>query len=167
MVSSPDPSSEPGLQRPKGQRVLACTLCSQRKVRCDRKFPCANCIKSRAQCIPMTMTGRPRKRRFAERELLDRLRRYEDLLRQNNVSFEPLSKEAAGERRSFKATDAAYDSDSPEGSTPSMTTLSEKSHGAKYAVVLVWRKTTTDPRRNLLQVMRQGVRHFHVPHNSF
>src|ERR1700743_1535518 len=84
----------PSAPASKSQRVLACVLCQQRKVKCDRKFPCANCIRSRAQCIPMTLTGRPRKRRFAERELLDRLRRYEELLRQNNVSFEPLSKEA-------------------------------------------------------------------------
>jgi hypothetical protein len=41
-----------------------------------------------------------RKRRFPERELLDRLRKYEDLLRQNNVKFEPLHKDGAREKES-------------------------------------------------------------------
>ena len=72
------------------QRVLACTLCSQRKVKCDRKFPCANCTKVGAQCIPAALVPRQRKRRFPERELLDRLQRYEGLLRQHDVKFEPI-----------------------------------------------------------------------------
>lgn len=75
----------------KSQRTLACVNCQQRKVKCDREFPCANCLKQHTQCVPATQT-RPRKRRFPERELLTRLRKYEDLLRQNNVRFDPLHK---------------------------------------------------------------------------
>jgi hypothetical protein len=74
----------------KTQRVLACVLCQQRKVRCDRKFPCANCTKAGVQCISAALAPRQRRRRFPERELLERLRHYEELLRQNNISFEPL-----------------------------------------------------------------------------
>lgn len=36
------------------------------------------------------VTPRPRKRRFPERHLLDRLRHYEELLRRNRIEFEPL-----------------------------------------------------------------------------
>ena len=78
--------STPRSTRP--QRVLACTLCSQRKVKCDRTFPCANCVKAGVQCIPAALIPRQRKRRFPERELIDRLQRYEDLLSQNNINFE-------------------------------------------------------------------------------
>ncbi len=39
--------------------------------------------------MPTALAPR-RRRRFAERELLDRLGRYEDLLHQNNIDFEPL-----------------------------------------------------------------------------
>ncbi|KAL4879948.1 hypothetical protein BJY04DRAFT_219753 [Aspergillus karnatakaensis] len=74
----------------KSLRVLSCVLCQQRKVRCDRTFPCANCIKSKAQCVPSHLNPRRRKRRFPERELLDRVRRYEDLLRQHDIRFDPL-----------------------------------------------------------------------------
>ncbi|KAF2815350.1 uncharacterized protein BDZ99DRAFT_378049 [Mytilinidion resinicola] len=74
----------------KSQRVLACVLCQQRKVKCNRKFPCTNCERAGAQCVPATLAPRHRRRRFPERELLERLRDYEGLLRQNNIKFEPL-----------------------------------------------------------------------------
>ncbi|KAF5229154.1 hypothetical protein FAUST_10626 [Fusarium austroamericanum] len=75
--------------KPKPHRVLACVLCQQRKVKCDRTFPCSTCVKHGTQCVPATQP-RPRRRRFPERELLDRLRRYEALMKQNNVKFDPL-----------------------------------------------------------------------------
>jgi hypothetical protein len=36
-----------------------------------------------------------RKRRFPEQELLERIRKYEALLRQNSIKFEPLHKHSA------------------------------------------------------------------------
>lgn len=75
------------------RRVLACILCQQRKVKCDRKFPCANCTRTRAQCVPASLLPRQRRRRYPERELLERLRHYERLLRQNNITFESLHQE--------------------------------------------------------------------------
>lgn len=71
------------------QRILACVLCQQRKVKCDRKFPCANCTKQEVLCVPARQARR-RRRRFPEQLLLDRLQKYEDLLRQHSVRFEPL-----------------------------------------------------------------------------
>ncbi|KAH6666543.1 hypothetical protein F5X68DRAFT_265660 [Plectosphaerella plurivora] len=70
-------------------RILSCQACQLRKIKCDRSFPCGNCAKHHVSCVPATQS-RPRKRRFPERELLERLRTYEDLLRRNNVDFEPL-----------------------------------------------------------------------------
>jgi len=92
-------------------RVLSCVLCQQRKVKCDRKFPCNNCVKTGARCVPATALGsRERRRRFPERELLDRLRHYEDLLRQNNVDFEPMH----GSRPDRVPAIVGGSSDSPE-----------------------------------------------------
>lgn len=70
-------------------RVLACVQCQQRKVRCNRQFPCANCIKQQTNCVPATPT-QTRRKRLPERELLACLRRYEQLLRNHGVPFEPL-----------------------------------------------------------------------------
>ena len=120
------------------QRILACVLCQQRKIKCDRVFPCANCIRSQAQCVPAALVRRPRKRRFPERDLLDRLRRYEDLLRQNNVKFEPLHKDAAVEKESPNAA-TNYDSDeekpdivTPDVASPATTVKSGQEYEAKY-----------------------------------
>ncbi|KAL4936793.1 hypothetical protein BDV06DRAFT_85431 [Aspergillus oleicola] len=95
-MSDPNPEGHsPADTKP--VRVLSCVLCQQRKIRCDRSFPCANCVKAKAQCVPAGLLPRKRKRRFAERELLDRLRRYESLLQQNNINFESLHGEAPKE----------------------------------------------------------------------
>lgn len=88
---SPQDNPTPAhLQHAPKPRVLACILCQQRKVKCDRNFPCAHCTKAGVQCISAALAPRQRRRRFPERELLDRLRHYETLLRQNNIPFEPL-----------------------------------------------------------------------------
>jgi ribosomal protein L13E len=93
---TPDHSPQ-DMQSPAGkpQRVLACLLCQQRKVRCDRKFPCANCTKAGVQCTSAALIPRQRRRRFPEKDLLDRLRHYEDLLRRHHIPFEPLHSSAA------------------------------------------------------------------------
>jgi hypothetical protein len=79
--------------RPPPQRVLACVRCQTRKTRCDRVFPCAQCKDAGLadQCVPATLAPRVRRRkRFPERELLARIRKYEHLMRQGGVEFEPL-----------------------------------------------------------------------------
>ena len=84
---SPEPDSL------KHGRVLACALCKKRRVKCSRTFPCTNCVRAGAQCVQPD--SRKRRPRFPERQLLDRLRQYEDLLRQNNVEFTPLHSSTA------------------------------------------------------------------------
>jgi hypothetical protein len=87
--------------------------------------------------VPATVVPRRRRRRFPERELLERLRQYEDLLRQNNVRFEPLYKDSAGDKESPPGG-ASYDSDDrqPEApaadcSSPAATTASDRVYEAK------------------------------------
>ena len=74
----------------KQPRILACVACQHRKIKCNREFPCSHCVKNGVQCIPANLVPKQRKRRFAERELLDRLRQYEALLQQHEIDFEPL-----------------------------------------------------------------------------
>lgn len=90
--------------------------------------------------MPATLLPRQRRRRFPERELLDRLRRYEDLLRQNNISFEPLHKDMAKESVSLnvESGDDSHDEDTqnvrPGASSSSNAAQSEKGDfEAKYA----------------------------------
>jgi hypothetical protein len=92
--------------------------------------------------VPATLTtprGR-RRRRFPERELLQRLQKYEDLLRQNNIKFEPLHQDPAREKESFNTQGGVEsDDEQPEAggtdwSPPSMTVKSERVYEAKYAL---------------------------------
>ncbi|OOF91978.1 hypothetical protein ASPCADRAFT_176596 [Aspergillus carbonarius ITEM 5010] len=85
MSLAPPPTVSQELNR---QR-LACSLCSRRKVKCDKGDPCSNCHKAGAKCLYEAPTPtRPRKR-AADEELLTRIARYEDLLREHNIDFEP------------------------------------------------------------------------------
>lgn len=86
---APHPAAPTRIGATRPQRPLACAACQQRKVKCDRKFPCNTCVKSRIQCVPVA-APRQRRRRFPEAELLQRVRHLEDLLRQHNIDFDPL-----------------------------------------------------------------------------
>lgn len=90
--------------------------------------------------MPATLLPRQRRRRFPERELLDRLRRYEDLLRQNSISFDPLHRGSAQESVSLhvESGDESHEEHpegaGPDASTPSNVDKSEKvGFEAKYA----------------------------------
>lgn len=149
-ATSPPAPHQPPQATTKPQRLLACVLCQKRKVRCDRKVPCTNCIRAQTQCVPAaTLRPRQRRRRFPERELLDRLRHYETLLRHSNINFEPLHKDYLTTVKESLNTDnegRAYDSQDDEQlvaagganrpPSPSMTIKSEAVYEAKYAVAL-------------------------------
>ena len=132
-TSGPGASSPGVLHAPQGrgpQRVLACVPCQQRKVKCERRFPCSNCVKHNLRCVPATPTLQ-RKRRFPERELLDRLRRHEELLRRNNIEFEPLHRESAlAERLRQEEGDEAGDEKRHGGGDGSSASASVKSESA-------------------------------------
>jgi hypothetical protein len=96
---SPPGFPSPAQHQPttKSHRVLACATCQQRKVKCDRQTPCSNCTKAGIKCVSAALVPRQRRRRFAEKDLLNRLRHYERLLHQNSIPFEPLHPDAASD----------------------------------------------------------------------
>ena len=159
--SGPFPSSHPS----KPQRVLACVRCQRRKIKCDRRFPCQHCNTSRVQCVLATLTPRVRRRRrFPERELLERLRKYEDLLRQNNIKFEPVHKDPVARTESPKELDANGSDDehpepgAPNWSPPSTTVGSEKGYEAKSAFPKKASEDETNSSRSLFHSLTSAVR---------
>ena len=88
--------------------------------------------------MPATLGPRRRRRRFPERELLERLRRYEDMLRQNDIKFEPLHKNTTGEKestneeRGYESDDDQREAGGADGWSPSTTVKSERVCEAKY-----------------------------------
>ncbi|KAL2132125.1 hypothetical protein VTI74DRAFT_4160 [Chaetomium olivicolor] len=84
------PVPEPAVM--KLTRGHSCVLCQQRKVRCDKQKPCANCVKAQVECrVVPPQPPRRRKKKPHERELIERLRKYESLLSQHGVNFEPIA----------------------------------------------------------------------------
>jgi hypothetical protein len=67
-------------------------LCQQRKVRCDKQKPCANCVKAQVECrVVPPQPPRRRRKKPHERDLIERLKKYENLLAQHGVNFEPIA----------------------------------------------------------------------------
>lgn len=113
------------------KRILACVRCQQRKIKCERKFPCAQCKAAHEQCVPASRSRNVRrKQRFPERELLERIRMYEDLLRQNNIGFQPLHREKTPSGDQGATISQSLTTDQPS----SLTLGSEKRFEVKYAI---------------------------------
>lgn len=75
-------------------RGTSCVLCQQRKVRCDKNKPCANCVKAKVECrVVPPQPPRRRKKRLQERDLIDRLKKYESLLAENGVKFDSIGQD--------------------------------------------------------------------------
>ncbi|KFY41618.1 hypothetical protein V494_02888 [Pseudogymnoascus sp. VKM F-4513 (FW-928)] len=89
-------TEEPGPAQPHGTaskplKVFSCIICAQRKVKCDRKQPCSNCIKSGVICTPgAPPKPRSRRRRVIETDVAARLQRYEELLHRHGIKLDEL-----------------------------------------------------------------------------
>ncbi|KAK7216787.1 hypothetical protein V2G26_004790 [Clonostachys chloroleuca] len=64
-----------------GKKVLACVSCQRRKKRCDRNNPCSSCVLLGINCTA-SQPAPHRKRRRKNQEMVERLERCEELLRQ-------------------------------------------------------------------------------------
>ncbi|KAI0441194.1 fungal-specific transcription factor domain-containing protein [Xylaria telfairii] len=63
--------------------LRSCVLCRQRKVKCDRRQPCSNCLRAGANCVHPPGAGRAAKRprQAVDVKVLDRLSQLETTIR--------------------------------------------------------------------------------------
>ena len=82
---NPQRSNSPPAATPPNLR--SCTTCRKRKVRCDKKNPCASCLKTGSVCIfPGPGRAPRRSRKPQDAELMARLKRLEGVVQSlNNV----------------------------------------------------------------------------------
>ncbi len=84
----------------------SCLLCRQRKIKCDKRQPCFNCIRGQKQCI-YSAPEPPRRRKgrikLSEDELLRRLRSYETLLKSYVARSEELEGHGSGSQEPEKS----------------------------------------------------------------
>lgn len=124
----------------KSQRILACVLCHQRKIKCNRKFPCNNCIKNQAHCERAMLAPRRRRRKIPPPELVHQLRVYESLLRANNIKFDHLRKYKIPGDDSLVVEDTDYldqENDRLNNANPTAGADSETVYEAKYALLIL------------------------------
>lgn len=84
---------DPNLQRSNSQPAASppnprsCTTCRKRKVRCDKKYPCASCLKTGSVCVfPGPGRAPRRSRKPQDAELMARLKRLEGVVQSlNNI----------------------------------------------------------------------------------
>lgn len=83
---NPHRSKSPPATTP--QNLRSCTTCRKRKVRCDKKHPCASCLKTGSVCIfPGPGRAPRRSRKPQDAELMARLKRLEGVVQSlNNVT---------------------------------------------------------------------------------
>lgn len=101
----------------------SCTTCRKRKVRCDKRRPCANCSKANIECIfPGPGRAPRRSRKPPDTELLARLRRLEGVVQSLGKGLEDDggSIEASGtDMEPFKPPGFAEDDASSKSCPPS------------------------------------------------
>ncbi|KAL2801795.1 hypothetical protein BJX63DRAFT_150698 [Aspergillus granulosus] len=129
----------------KSQRVLSCVRCQQRKIKCDRTFPCTNCLRVKAQCVPANQIPRRRKRRFAERELLDRLRQYESLLRQNDIKFDSLHGDEVWEHDECPSVEIDAESVNGNGQETVLPSANPQPSRSGYQAKSFWKAVNESP----------------------
>ncbi|CBF82140.1 putative C6 transcription factor [Aspergillus nidulans FGSC A4] len=79
--------------------LRSCTLCRQRKVKCDRQQPCSNCTKAKTQCVFPPGLGRApkRPRKAVEARLLAQLSRLESVVKRMEQQSQDATSRAASQ----------------------------------------------------------------------
>src|ERR1700749_5125414 len=80
-------------QSPNGNSNLnprSCVTCRRRKVKCDKKPKCTNCVKAHIECIYPSPGRAPRKpRKPQDTELMERLRKLEGVVQMLGTQVQP------------------------------------------------------------------------------
>ena len=86
-ASRPLAASAPGSGRGGKTKLISCTRCQQRKVKCDKTQPtCSNCTRHCASCVyPAPALLLRKKRKYPEEEPVARVKRYERLLQAHGI----------------------------------------------------------------------------------
>ena len=131
-------------------KPYACTICVQRKVKCDKRQPCLSCLKSRLQCEYRSVPPSQRRKRKTDNPnpaVLDVLRSHEAALRRAGIPFE-----------SFDDRNEGGD-DHDEGTSETIENHRGRSHPAATVSSNIPRGTPR-PRRGILISEHGGRRYY-------
>jgi hypothetical protein len=79
-----------------GLNPRSCVTCRRRKVKCDKKPVCTNCVKAHIECVYPSPGRAPRKpRKPADSELIDRLKKLEGVVQLLGSQVQPEDDQAS------------------------------------------------------------------------
>jgi hypothetical protein len=81
-------SDTPASERAKVQK-FSCLTCRERKVRCERRHPCSQCVRLEKPCSFVPPVRGKRRKKTPKEGLHAKLRRYEELLKSYGANIEP------------------------------------------------------------------------------
>ena len=88
-------------QRNPAQQPLSCTHCRQRKIKCDKKYPCSPCSRSNLNCVFPERARHPKKKSTGSKatndELMRRLGRMEELIEKMKTEGQDVTGKKLGE----------------------------------------------------------------------
>ena len=98
----PDTALPPAAgQRNPPQQPLSCTHCRQRKIKCDKKYPCSQCSRSNLSCVFPERARHPKKKTATSKatndELMRRLGRMEELIEKMKVDGKDVNRKKSVE----------------------------------------------------------------------
>lgn len=80
----PAPENSPGQLQP-----FSCLICRQRKVKCDRRDPCSNCVRANQECsFVAPVRGKRKRTKPVQEGLHAKLRRYEEILKAQGATLD-------------------------------------------------------------------------------
>ncbi|KAI0144322.1 hypothetical protein GGR57DRAFT_337417 [Xylariaceae sp. FL1272] len=134
--------------------LRSCVLCRQRKVKCDRRQPCSNCIKSGATCVHPPGPGRAAKRprQAVDTKVLDRLSQLEGTIkrlqhqakeRENALYDSPSGLQKAFSSRGSRLSEQTAHAQNPESNVaPDLGRLVVDESSTRYVSNAMWADLT-------------------------
>ncbi|KAI0872114.1 fungal-specific transcription factor domain-containing protein [Hypoxylon argillaceum] len=127
--------------------IRSCVLCRQRKVKCDRRQPCSNCIRAGANCVHPPGAGRAAKRprQAADTKVLDRLSQLETTIRrlQQQAKGRDADPHTAPEPvQAQESRDLVDDANQGTEATPELGRLVVEESQSRYVSNIMWADLT-------------------------
>ncbi|KAI1356415.1 hypothetical protein F5Y01DRAFT_267266 [Xylaria sp. FL0043] len=148
-------AAQPAQQQP--THLRSCVLCRQRKVKCDRRQPCSNCIRAGSNCVHPPGAGRAAKRprQAVDTKVLDRLSHLESTikrLQQQAKSRETelhVASESASEQHALSVEPQARESKGPDAgretdASPELGRLVIEESQSRYVSNVMWADLTEE-----------------------
>lgn len=105
---------EPQVRVVSRQRPVSCRFCRSRKLRCSREAPCSNCTSRGIACDLESPGPSPESDNTAKYELLERIRKLEELVEKVRRSPQAYHGELDGFDTSTEATESSTSRESEE-----------------------------------------------------